>query len=490
MDYSGRCQAILNTCEPQEAHAGDILLAKPVGNEGDLIGALVTKYPVGQSGRWPFLNPHPYARALLILNLGGELMYAMEQRLAAKCVAQDRAMQVLEYLAQTLFHTEEQQPKPLPTLLQLRDFYHHMLAESISKLFVKVVDQGSMGKLCQNALMALKAQLMRCTSPRELLDMSFNHIDALLMIVDSDELRQWKVFLMAAHLSTGELQRTRHCLLNFLQDQHTKVSLLVKSGVQNQTGSISLPRGITAIDLRIAEDHPDRIFCVRTEVPPPRSGLGNNMFRPGKPLEEARRGAALVLIQRACVSHLTAVRSRLHELKAAFHAREHLHAARIIQNLFRKVLYRNQKQRKERKKEAAKEEVEIRQAYAVTVQDTLRHTTTTHYMADVLEAPYPRCRLLPRTMSELRAVSLEINYAHGRVNTPTCLSELDRAAMAEEINLDSTNVTNEHVMYLCRRVGSSNKTTTSEEALEVCRTHAILPRDFCRLREPFERSET
>ncbi|XP_006777349.1 PREDICTED: protein OSCP1 isoform X1 [Myotis davidii] len=197
------------------------------------------------------------ALPLLFLNLGGEMLYILDQRLRAQNIPGDKARRdewtevdrkrVLHDIILTMFNKsfieELLKPQELYSKKALRTIYDRLAHASIMKL-----NQASMDKLYDLMTMALKYQVLLCPRPKDVLLVTFNHLDtirgliqdnpALLRLVD-ETLRQ--LIEVYGGLSAGEFQLIRQTLLTFFQDLHIRVSLFLKDKVQNSNGRFVLP---------------------------------------------------------------------------------------------------------------------------------------------------------------------------------------------------------------------------------------------------------
>ncbi|XP_019714377.1 protein OSCP1-like [Hippocampus comes] len=96
--------------------------------------------------------------------------------------------------------------------------------------------------------MAFKYQVLLCPRPRDLLLVSFNHMDAIkefvkdtaCILAQVDETYR-QLIEMYAPLASGEFQLIRQTLLIFFQDMHIRVSIFLKDKVQNSNGRFALP---------------------------------------------------------------------------------------------------------------------------------------------------------------------------------------------------------------------------------------------------------
>ncbi|XP_066125731.1 protein OSCP1 isoform X3 [Saccopteryx bilineata] len=169
---------------------------------------------------------------LLFLNLGGEMLYILDQRLRAQNIPGDKARR------EELF-----KPQELYSKKALRTICDRLAHASIMRL-----NEASMDKLYDLMTMALKYQVLLCPRPKDVLLVTFNHLDAikgfiqdnpdLLHLVDETFRQLIKIY---SSVSAGEFQLIRQTLLTFFQDLHTRVSIFLKDKVQNSNGRFVLP---------------------------------------------------------------------------------------------------------------------------------------------------------------------------------------------------------------------------------------------------------
>ncbi|KAM8790069.1 protein OSCP1 isoform 2-T2 [Rhynchonycteris naso] len=184
---------------------------------------------------------------LLFLNLGGEMLYILDQRLRAQNIPGDKARRVLHDIILTMFNKtfieELFKPQELYSKKALRTIYDRLAHASIMRL-----NEASMDKLYDLMTMALKYQVLLCPRPKDVLLVTFNHLDAikgfirdnpnLLHLVDETFRKLIEIY---SSVSAGEFQLIRQTLLTFFQDLHTRVSIFLKDKVQNSNGRFVLP---------------------------------------------------------------------------------------------------------------------------------------------------------------------------------------------------------------------------------------------------------
>ncbi|KAG5858020.1 hypothetical protein ANANG_G00025660 [Anguilla anguilla] len=184
---------------------------------------------------------------LLFINLGGEMLYILDQRLRAQNIPTDKAKKVMNDIITTMFNKkfleELFKPQELYSKKALRTVFDRLAHASIMRL-----NQASMDKLYDLMTMAFKYQVLLCPRPKDLLLVSFNHMDAIKdfvrdapSILNQVDETYRQLIEMYTPLSGGEFQLIRQTLLVFFQDMHIRVSIFLKDKVQNSNGRFVLP---------------------------------------------------------------------------------------------------------------------------------------------------------------------------------------------------------------------------------------------------------
>ncbi|XP_037683633.1 protein OSCP1 isoform X3 [Choloepus didactylus] len=167
---------------------------------------------------------------LLFLNLGGEMLYILDQRLRAQNIPGDKARKdewtevdrkrVLNDIISTMFNRKFMEelfkPQDLYSKKALRTVYDRLAHASIMRL-----NQASMDKLYDLMTMAFKYQVLLCPRPKDVLLVTFNHLDAI------------KDFIRDAPAILHQVDETFRLL--------TDVSIFLKDRVQNSNGRFVLP---------------------------------------------------------------------------------------------------------------------------------------------------------------------------------------------------------------------------------------------------------
>ncbi|BFZ24996.1 hypothetical protein BsWGS_28035 [Bradybaena similaris] len=188
---------------------------------------------------------------LLFINLGGEMIYILDQRLRAQNIVEEKSRKVLHDIIATMFNQrfidELFKPQPLYSKKAMRTVFDRLAHASIMRL-----NAASMDKLYDLMTMAFKYQVSLALRPKDILLITLNHVDALRSsTVDSDNV--WKqvehvcekLIETYSLLSHGEFQLIRQTLLSFFQDMHIRVSIFLKDKVQNSSGRFVINPGGT-----------------------------------------------------------------------------------------------------------------------------------------------------------------------------------------------------------------------------------------------------
>nr|XP_014332911.1 PREDICTED: protein OSCP1 [Bos mutus] len=200
---------------------------------------------------------------LLFLNLGGEMLYILDQRLRAQNIPGDKARKdewtevdrkrVMNDIISTMFNQkfmdELFKPQELYSKKALRTVYDRLAHASIMRL-----NQASMDK--ENSTPTACLRTLKHTVPYH--PNAFflpypERPDSLLLpqlvpgptaaCIVSYSFHQWTLWFAQIYggLSAGEFQLIRQTLLIFFQDLHIRVSIFLKDKVQNSSGRFVLP---------------------------------------------------------------------------------------------------------------------------------------------------------------------------------------------------------------------------------------------------------
>ncbi|XP_018533118.1 protein OSCP1 isoform X1 [Lates calcarifer] len=193
---------------------------------------------------------------LVFINLGGEMLYILDQRLQAQNTSEDNSekgvwsendrRRVMNDIVGTMFNKAF-----MDELLKPQQLYSHRTLKTvltrIAHASIMRLNPASMDRLYELMVMAFKYQVFLCPRPKDLLLISYNHIDTIRefvkdtpVVVNQVDETHRKIIEVYSSLSEGEFQLLRQTLLIFFQDMHVRVSLFLKIQVQNPNGRFAL----------------------------------------------------------------------------------------------------------------------------------------------------------------------------------------------------------------------------------------------------------
>ena len=130
-----------------------------------------------------------FAMPILIVNMGGEMVYILAQRLQAQNVPPDKSRRVLQDVIRTMYNKmfieELFRPQDVYSMHSTRQIFDRLAHSSIMRL-----NESSMDKLFDLMTMGFKYQMLACSYPQELLHVTINHLYQLRAKVDEVRHRQ------------------------------------------------------------------------------------------------------------------------------------------------------------------------------------------------------------------------------------------------------------------------------------------------------------
>ena len=118
---------------------------------------------------------------LLCLNMGVEMIYILQQRLAAQSVKPAKATKVLQDVIRTMFSetfiSELFRPQEMYTSSSTRQIFNKLAHSSIMR-----INETSMDKLYDLMTMGVKYQFLSCNCPQQFLQVTFNHLSSIMGI--------------------------------------------------------------------------------------------------------------------------------------------------------------------------------------------------------------------------------------------------------------------------------------------------------------------
>mmetsp|Transcript_40029 Transcript_40029/g.66654 ORF Transcript_40029/g.66654 Transcript_40029/m.66654 type:complete len:378 (+) Transcript_40029:36-1169(+) len=185
----------------------------------------------------------------LVTNLGGEMIFILEQRLHAQNIPKEKSNKVLQDVSRAMFSqkfiNELTKPQEIYSSSATREIFDRLAHSSIMRL-----SESSMDKLYDLMTMGFKHQIVTCTHPRELIEVTLNHLESIRASVESNpqtvELVDGaisQVVKLCSEISNSEFAQIRQSLAKFFQDKRIKVSLFLQDGIQSADGTIVIPKG-------------------------------------------------------------------------------------------------------------------------------------------------------------------------------------------------------------------------------------------------------
>lgn len=250
---------------------------------------------------------------VLIVNMGGEMVYILEQRLQAQKIPDAKGQKVLHDVVRTMYYPrfieELFKPQEMYSIQSTRQIFDRLAHSSIMRL-----NESSMDKLFDLMAMGFKYQIISCTTPQEMVDITYNHLDVLKRLVGNtpqvtellDECVRKMQFAYEV-MSLSDFNVMRQALCTFFQDRKVKVSLFLHDQTQNSDGSIVVPSGGTLPAGAFApgtvryfdngqEVSRDILPTVNSASWKPSTGvrthLGSNVYEKDRPVAQEEHGAA------------------------------------------------------------------------------------------------------------------------------------------------------------------------------------------------------
>uniref|UniRef100_A0A7S0LWA0 Protein OSCP1 n=2 Tax=Coccolithus braarudii TaxID=221442 RepID=A0A7S0LWA0_9EUKA len=186
------------------------------------------------------------AMPMLIINMGGEMVYILEQRLQAQNVPIDKGKRVLQDVVRTMFN-----PKFIAELFRSQDAYSmastRQIFDRLAHSSIMRLNESSMDKLFDLMTMGFKYQMLACAFPHELLQVTLNHLHELRSKVEDavpvaalvDEVITTTNSKYAS-MSLADYAGLKQALCRFFSDKRIKVSLFLQDGIQKPDGTIAL----------------------------------------------------------------------------------------------------------------------------------------------------------------------------------------------------------------------------------------------------------
>ncbi|CAM9188684.1 unnamed protein product [Ectocarpus fasciculatus] len=180
---------------------------------------------------------------MVVLNMGGEMVNILHQRLNAQNVVEDKRTAVLRDVICTMyapqFVEELFKPQDMYSEKATKEVFYKLAHSSIMRL-----NESSMSKLFDLVTMGVKYQVLSCAQPQQLLQVTLNHLETIKQMVPHLASRVDAVVETAIaayrHLDTFGWMQLRQRLLEFFQGRRVKISLFLQYRVQLPNGTLVL----------------------------------------------------------------------------------------------------------------------------------------------------------------------------------------------------------------------------------------------------------
>eukprot|EP00397_Hematodinium_sp_SG-2012_P047923 GEMP01054703.1.p1 GENE.GEMP01054703.1~~GEMP01054703.1.p1 ORF type:complete len:371 (+),score=77.54 GEMP01054703.1:45-1157(+) len=188
---------------------------------------------------------------MILVNMGGEMLYILEQRLKAQKIPEIKGQKVIADIVRTMFQSkfvaELFEPQEMYSMASTRQIFERLAHSSIMRL-----NESSMDKLFDLMTMGFKSQLIWLTCPEEILQVCMNHHEAICEMVESNPellqlLNKFESLTQETYhtLTAARFQQLREELLGHFQNRKVKISLFLQGETQSVDGQFVAPNSGT-----------------------------------------------------------------------------------------------------------------------------------------------------------------------------------------------------------------------------------------------------
>lgn len=197
---------------------------------------------------------------LIFLNLCGEMLYVILQRLDAQNISPEKTSKVIQDILSTMlndqFLEELFKPQKMYTRLAMQSVFEKLVHSSIMRL-----NSNSMNKLYDLMLMVFKYQVVNCQDPADIVLVTLNHLDAVKECAKPypELLTRVKNLYSLLKSNYSELHHKDYeclykCIDVFLENLNVRVSVLMKLGLQLPSGEIVMAKNCQVHSLSESEE--------------------------------------------------------------------------------------------------------------------------------------------------------------------------------------------------------------------------------------------
>ena len=188
------------------------------------------------------------ALPMLFYNLGGEMLYVLDQRLVAQNIATDKAVTVMYDITKAMFNFDSYKEMAKTQVLYSKDALKVIFKKIVHSSIMKV-NTDSMDKLYDLMVMSVKYQILHCNTAKELFHVVLNHLDGAMEFVSSNTILAESIKTIFCNLVEmyGSLTFTEYILLKqtllcFMQGSNNKVSIYLSLEKQNDEGQFVITK--------------------------------------------------------------------------------------------------------------------------------------------------------------------------------------------------------------------------------------------------------
>eukprot|EP00163_Fabomonas_tropica_P011463 TRINITY_DN2217_c0_g1_i4.p1 TRINITY_DN2217_c0_g1~~TRINITY_DN2217_c0_g1_i4.p1 ORF type:complete len:942 (+),score=137.88 TRINITY_DN2217_c0_g1_i4:429-3254(+) len=188
-----------------------------------------------------------YAAGLLTINIGAEMIYVLQQRLAAMRVTEHKRSKVYDDIIEALLNKAQLESLYQPQAMPKEDHITRMFERIVGSTIFRM-NSGSRDKLFRLMLMGVKYQVVTCQHASSLLTITIQRLEALRELASSASVSEMvsdvieRTQVICTPFTMGDWAQIRMILLGYLEGKRYKVSLFMQRGLQNGDGSYALAR--------------------------------------------------------------------------------------------------------------------------------------------------------------------------------------------------------------------------------------------------------
>jgi hypothetical protein len=181
----------------------------------------------------------------IVVNLGSEMIFILEQRLRAQEVDSNKTQKVLQEILKFMFNKtfleELFKPQERHSYSATKHLFTKLAHSSVMKL-----NENSMSKLFDLMVMGVKFQIVSTTIPEELYHLTLKHLEEVNKLVENTPAEEYitdcrtQFVNMCKGFTAYDFMMIKQNLLSFFQDRHVKVSLFIQEKIQSLDGTLNI----------------------------------------------------------------------------------------------------------------------------------------------------------------------------------------------------------------------------------------------------------